>query len=59
VKIKRKTRIALHIEERLLVRTRHCGDEIAPMPGLPPNGVPGGPLSKPEKKKDLPSCKDE
>jgi hypothetical protein len=58
VRIKRKTRIAIHIEERLLVRTRQSG-EIAPVSGPPHDGLPGGPVSKSEKEKDVPSCKDE
>jgi len=59
VKIKRKTRIALCIEERLLVRTRESGDKIAPTSGPPADGLQGGAVSKYQEKKDLPPCKDE
>jgi len=59
VKIKRKTRIALRIEERLLVRTRQSAGEIAPTSGPPSGALSGGPVFKYEKKKDLPPCKEE
>ena len=59
MKIRRKTRIALCIEERLLVRTRESGDKVAPTSGASADGLQGGAVSKYEKKKGLPSCKDE
>jgi hypothetical protein len=58
VKIKRKTRIALCIEERLLVRTRESGDKIAPTSGPPSDWLQGGTVSIP-REKVLPTCKDE
>jgi hypothetical protein len=58
VKIKRETRFALCIEERLLFRTRESGDKNGPAPGPPAEAIQGGAVSKYQEKKDLTPCKD-
>lgn len=75
MKIKRRTRIALHVEERLLVQCREPG-ERAPIEGpltatlrdclLPllerlrkENAPPGGMLSKSKNRKEQPSCNEQ
>ncbi|MGC9946574.1 MAG: hypothetical protein ABSF64_09430 [Bryobacteraceae bacterium] len=58
MKIKRKTSIALHIDEKLVVRTRRSsgGNTSTFMPCAA--ALQEGPVSKSETKKDLPPCKD-
>ena len=63
VRIKRKTRIAVHIEERLVVRSRQHSGEAVPVPE-PPAGASSGclgssPVSRSQKQKDKPSCNEQ
>lgn len=63
MRIKRKTRIAVTIEERLLVRSRQSGESAAETPGPPtgtlPDRLSSSLLSKFKTQKDPTSCNEE
>jgi hypothetical protein len=60
VKIKRKTRIAVHIDEKLTVRTRQRGDGTVPTSsGSLLDQLIEDRASQLKNRKDLPSCNEE